>query len=166
MKDKTPHLSEDQILLSLVDENDLSDHMKNHLLSCSVCQDKKGVLASDLERLGRMAKDFTPLPRKKPVLSSPKSHLFGFRLPVYAAGLAMVLIIAFLWGQAYFTAPSKEMRAQSSSEMKAGLYLIDDILEESALPEYYLDIAVASYSYLDDEFLEFIAPVEVPDNSV
>jgi hypothetical protein len=166
MKDKTPHLSEDQILLSLVDENDLSDHMKNHLLSCSVCQDKKGILEFDLERMGRMAKDFTPLPRKKPVLSLRKSRGFGFRLPVYAAGLAMVLIIAFLWGQAYFTAPSKQMSAQLWTEAEVGLNLIDDILEESAPPEYYLDIAVASYSYLDDEFLEFIVPVEEPDNSV
>ncbi len=166
MKDKNPHLSEDQILLSLVDENDLSDHMKNHLLSCSVCQDKKGILEFDLERLGRMAKDFTPLPRKKPVLSLRKSHRFGFRLPLFEAVLAVFLIIDFLWSQAYFTDPSKQMGAQLWTEAKVGLYLIDDILEESALPEYYLDIAVASYSYLDDEFLEFIVPVEEPDNSV
>ncbi len=166
MKDKTPHLSEDQILLSIVDENDLSDHMKSHLLSCSVCQDRKAVFISDLECLGRMAKDFTPLPRKTPVPSLRKSPRFGFRLPVFAAGLAVVMIIAFLWSRAYFTDPSKQMSAQLWTEAKVDLYLIDDILEESALPEYYLDIAVASYSYLDDEFLEFIVPVEEPDDSV
>ena len=166
MKEKGTHLNEDQILLSLVDERDLSGDMKSHLLACSVCQDKKGVLMSELERMGQMANDFTPLPQKKPVLPFQKSHRFNFRLPVFAGGLAVVLLIAFLWSQALFTEPPKQMAAQLLTEMEVGLDLIDDILEASALPEYYLDMAVASNGYLDDEFLELLVPLGELDNSV
>ena len=92
---------------------------------------------SELERLGQMADDFTPLPQRKPVLPLQKSHRFNFRRPVFAGGLAVVLLIAFLWSQALFTEPPKQMTAQLSTEMKVGLDLIDDILEASVLSEYY-----------------------------
>jgi hypothetical protein len=166
MKDKSTHLNEDQILFSLVDENDLSDDTKNHLLACPVCQDKKMGLAAELERLGEMVKDFTPASQKRPLPPSQESRHFSFRLPAFAAGFALVLLIACIWGLALFTDSSKQMTAQLSTEMKEGLDLMEDIMEEAVLPEYYLDIAVASYSYFDDEFLEFVVPLEARDNSV
>jgi len=166
MKDKSMHLNEDQILLSLVDENDLSGDIKGHLLECPVCQEKKTALMSELEHLGEMAKDFTPLPQQKPVLVFREHLHFSFRLRVIGAGFAVALIIACLLSLVLFTDSSKQMTARLSTEMEADLYLMDDILEESALPEYYLDIDVASHSYFDDEFLEFVAPLEEEFNSV
>jgi len=166
MKDKSMHLNEDQILLSLADVNDLSEDIKSHLLACPVCQEKKTALMSELEHLGEMAKDFTPLPQQKPVVLFRESRHFSFRLPVFAAGIAVVLVIACLLSLVLFTDSSKQMTARLSTEIEADLYLLDEILEESSLPEYYLDIAVASYSYFDDEFLEFVTPLEEQFNSV
>lgn len=165
MKDKSIHLNEDQILLSLVDVNDLSGDRKSHLLACSVCQERKAALMSELEHLGEMARAFVPLPQQKPALVIRESRHPGFRLPVFAAGFAVVLVIACLLSLVLFTDSSKQMTARLSTEMEADLYLVDDILEESALPEYYLDMAVASYSYFDDEFLEFVVPLEEEFNS-
>lgn len=166
MEDKRMHLNEDQILLSVVDETDLSEHKKSHLQACPICQEKRTALMSELERMGEMAKHFTPLPQQKPMLPFRESWHFGFRLPIFAAGLAVILLIAFLGSMSLFTDSSKQMTVRLSTEREADLPLMDDILEESAMPEYYLDIAVDSSSYFDDEFLKFVAPLEEQSDSV
>jgi hypothetical protein len=158
MKDRGMHVDEDQILLSIVDGDDLSEDMKDHLTACPLCREKRTVLRCDLERLGEMAKEFTPLPRKGPVRPLSKPHRFPLRLPVFAAGFAVVLLIACLWGLSLFTDPSKQRMPPFSTEVKADLGLIDDIVEESAVPEYYLAIADAD-GYFDDRFLEFLVPL-------
>ncbi len=160
------HLSEDQILLSLVDETDLSEQKQSHLLACPVCQEKKTALMSELERMGEMAKHFAPLPQQKPMLPLRESWHLRFRLPIFAAGLAVILLIAFLGSMSLFTDSSKQMTARVSTEREADLPLMDDLLEESAMPEYYLDIAVDSSSYFDDEFLNFVVPLEEQFDSV
>jgi hypothetical protein len=166
MKDRDTHLNEDQIIVSLMDENDLTEDMKGHLLACPACQEKRTALISELENLGKMAKDLTPLPKRKPVLPVRESRRFGVGLPIFAAGSIAAVVIAFLGSIVFFNEPSKQMGAQLSTETGADFYLMDDIFGESALPEYYLDIAGASYSYFDDEFLEFIVPLEEDSNSV
>jgi len=169
MKDKDIHLNEDQILVSLVGEEDLSVEKRRHLLDCDVCQAKRMTLMSELERLGEMARDFAPLPEKKVVIPLREPRHFSFRLPAFAAGLALIVLIASVWSLMFFADSSKQMSqmtAQLSRGTEISLDLVDDILGESILPQYYLDIFAASYSYFDDEFLEFLVPVEVPSNSV
>jgi hypothetical protein len=158
MKDKGMHVNEDRILLSIVDGDDLSEDMKDHLTACPLCRAKRMALTCDLERLGEMAKEFTPLPRKGPVRPLWKPHRFPLRLPVFAAGFAVVLVIACLWSLSLFTHPSKQRMPPVSTEVKADLSLIDDIVEGSDVPEYYLDIA-DTYGYFDDRFLEFLVPL-------
>lgn len=166
MKDNSMHLNEDQILVSMIDESDLSEDGKGHLDTCQICQEKKTALISELENLGKTVKDFAPMPHHKPVLLLPESQYFNLRLPVFASGIAVFLIIACLVGFTLFTDSSKQITGQFTTEAEVELYLLDDILEESVLPEYYLDIAVTSNSYFDDEFLEFITPMEEQSNSV
>ena len=166
MKDKNIHLNEDQILLSLVEEHDLSEETRSHLLACLLCQEERTALMSELEHLGEMAKDFSPMPQNKPVLPFRESGHFIFNRPVLSAGFAVVLIIACLWSLTLFIDSSKQMTPGLSTDMKVDLYLMDDILEESALPEYYLDIGVASYTYFDEEFMDFVVPQGEGFNSV
>ncbi len=78
----------------------------------------------------------------------------------------MILIIMCLISFQLFTDSSKQITTRLAMETEEDLYLLEDILEESALPEYYLDIAVTFNSYFDDEFLEFITPMEEESNSV
>ncbi len=166
MKDKSNHLNEDEILFSLVEEPDLPEEIKSHLLACLVCQEKKKALMTELERLGKMARDFTPLPQQKPALPFRESRHFIFNRSVLAAGFSVVVIIACLWSLRSFTGSSKHITPGLSPEMEVDLYLMDDILGESALPEYYLDIAAPTYSYFDEEFLDFVVPLGEESNSV
>ena len=166
MKDKSAHLNEDHILLSLVDESDLSEEKRSHLLACLACQEKKMALLFELEHLGEMAKGFTPLPQKRPALPFRESRRFIFHRPVFAVGFGVVLVIAGLWSLILFTDSSKQMTPRLSADMEVDLYLTDDILGESALPEYYRDIAVPTSSYFDEEFLDFVAPLGEEFSSV
>ena len=78
----------------------------------------------------------------------------------------MILIIMCLFSFQLFTDSSKQITTRLAMETEEDLYLLEEILEESALPEYYLDITVTFNSYFDDEFLEFIIPQEEQSNSV
>ena len=166
MKDNSMHLNENQLLVSMIDESDLSEDVKGHLDACQICQEKKTAFMSELENLGKTAKDFTPMPRLKPVLPLRESRHSSFHLPVFASGIAVFLIIACLLSFALFTDSSKQITVQLATETEVDVYFLEDILEESALPEYYLDIAVTFNGYFDDEFLEFITPMEEQSNSV
>jgi len=166
MKDKTIHLSEDQLLFSLVDENDLSQDIKSHLWACPSCRQKKTAFELELDRLGERAKAFTPDPKQEPALLLQKSRAFFSRPAIFAAGFALVLIIVLASIIVRFTDSSKQMTARLSSEKEAYLYLVDEIVEEPNLPDLYLDIIAASNNYFDDEFVEFVVPLEDQANSV
>ena len=166
MTDRHVHLSDDQILIFMVDENGLSEDNKRHFLSCRVCREKKMALTDELKRLGKMAGDFAPMPRHRPLAGFQEARFTGFRRPSFAAGLAAVLIIACLCSLMLFSDSPKQITARSSREMKADMHLMEDMLEESALPEYVFDVTVVSYSYFDDEFLKFVAPLEEQLDSV
>ena len=162
---KEDHLDEDQIIVSIVDENDLPKKLKSHLDACPVCQEGKKALMAQLEEMGRMAKELAPRPQGI-VLPEPKvSWGLSFRWPVVASGLASLVIIAAVWGLMLFRGPQMEMAPGFAGQQVVGLVFIEDILEESALPSYYLDIAVASFEYFDDDFMDFIAPMEGSDEN-
>ena len=166
MKDNSVHLNEDQLLLSLVDENDLSEDIKNHLLGCPACRRKKTTFVLELDRLGEKAKDFAPDLKQNPAFLFQKAQNSFPRRPIFAVGLALVLITVLSLSILLFTDSSKQMTAQLSTEKENYLYLLDEILEEPYLPDPYLDITAASNSDFDDEFVEFIFPMEDPVNSI
>jgi hypothetical protein len=166
MKNKSIHLSQDQILLSLVDDNDLSEDIKIHLLGCPACRRKKMAFVLELDRLGEKAKYFAPDVKQNPAFLFQKAQYSFIRRPIYAVGLALVLITVLSLSILLFTDSSKQMTTQLSTEKENYLYLLDEILEEPYLPDPYLDITVASNSYFDDEFVEFIVPMEDPVNSI
>jgi hypothetical protein len=166
MRQRGDHLTEEQICVCVVDQTDLAEDARDHLLTCPVCRDAKATLEFDLERLGEMARGFVPAPTKKIEIPLKKSRGFGFRLPAFAAAAAAVLFVVMFWGPGFFSDGSKQEGTNSLSQSDSDLYLVEDILDESPLPDYYLDIAVASYGYIDDEFLELIAPIDEPGDTV
>ncbi len=166
MKEKKIHMNEDQVLLSLIDENDLPKEMRSHLEGCKACQDKRASLLSELECLGKMAGKFTPAPRKRPILPVRESGRKRYHFPVFATGLASAVVVAFLCSVVLFSDSPEQMEADLSVESEVRLHLMEEILEETALSGHYLDITQTSYSYFDDEFLEFVIPVEEGFDSV
>lgn len=166
MKDKKIHLNEDQVLLSLVDENDLPEEMRSHLGDCTACQDKRMSLLSELEYMGKMACEFTPTPQKRPILPAREPGRKRYHFPVFATGLASAVLVAFLCSIILFSDSPEQMKADLSVKSEVRLHLMEEILEEPALSGPYLDITQTAYSYFDDEFLEFVIPVEEEFDSV
>ena len=118
---------------------------------------------AQLEEMGHMAKEMAPRPR---VMSLPEPKVswgLSFRWPVVASGLASLVIIAAVWGLMFFGGPQLEMAPGPAGQQVVGLPFIDDILEGPVLPAYYQDIAVASFEYFDDAFMDFVVPLEGSD---
>lgn len=164
MKDKAFHLTEGQILLGLVEENDLSERARGHLETCAVCREKRLSLVTELQYLGEMAHEFTPasrnitLPVKQP---KPKR----FRFPVLGTGFATAVLLTLLVGIHLFWSPSRQMQVEKVPEGDAQTVFFEEILVESALSEKLLDLTPSSYGFLDDEFMEFIVPLEEQSGS-
>jgi len=160
------HLNEDQIIKAVVDQNDLSADERSHLSTCSVCQGKKKQFEQELNNLGRMVKECAPLPERKliPLYQEPLQKSWGswFWRPVFVCGVALILLIAGIW----FSTPYKSYReyktAQLIEEIEDDQKFMDaiEVLEEKVLFNFYPDVSGEPYSYVDDEFLEFIFPLE------
>lgn len=167
MKETRAHLNEEQIVLSLVDENDLPEAMRRHLKECLTCRNRRKSLAAELDHLGKMASELAPVPQRKPVVSSRKSRRFSFRFPVFASAVAVLVLAVFLFRVVLFTDSSRQhIDANLATQADVRLYLVGELLAESPLPECYRDITLGSYSYFDDDFLEFVAPLEEHIDSV
>ena len=160
MKDRNTHLKEDQILLCLVDENGLKEEERRHLKDCAVCQDKRGSLLAELKYLGKMADEITPAPKKRPDLPVRGPARQRFRLPAVDTGLATGLLVAFLVSVHIFSDSSRQMQTDLTMKGEVPLGLVEEILVESALSEDYLNMTASSYGFLDDEFVEFVVPLE------
>jgi hypothetical protein len=166
MKTEIGHLNEKQLIAAVVAEEGLKEKPRRHLETCSLCRGERDALTSKLDLLGRMAKEFTPRPRKRPAIPLRESHPISFRRMALAAGLGAALLVAFIWGPALIPDPATQMVVELAGDEEMEVFLVDDILDESALPDYYLDMAASSDSYFDDEFMEILVPLEGYDNAV
>jgi len=162
--DKSVHLSEDQLLMAIVEESDLPISLREHLFTCPQCRADKVRFEHKLTQVGRMAKYYTP-PSKQRILlpdSEHRSFYLWFRGRQAAFGLA--LTVAMLILVVWWTAPFKiipeggvEITAREMQEAESLMTEIS-ILAENALPAVYLDIIGESYTGFDEEFMQFIIP--------
>jgi hypothetical protein len=166
MKDRIGHLHEEQIIDSVIDAKGLKEEQRQHLETCPRCSEERAALRLELDRLGQMATDFTPAPQKKPFIPVPESRLLTFRRMAFATGFAAALLVALLWGPAFLSDHGIQEVAEFSNEEEMVLFLVEDILEESALPDLYLDVAATSDNYFDEEFMEFLIPSGEYNDSV
>ena len=162
--DKGCHLNENQIILAMVDEAELSLSLQEHLYSCPECRASKERLEQELERLGQMAEFFAPGPKKQVYLPAKKPRsaigFFGnWRAWVGVAATAACVIIAVWWYG--LTGISLEggvgMPAQERWEADPLMTEIN-ILVENALPKVYIDISGEYDSVLEEEFMQFLVP--------
>ena len=165
MKDRVGHLNEEQIIDSVIEGGGLTEEQRRHLETCPLCSEQRGALRSELDRLGRMAADYTPKPQNRPVISIPEFRLLTFRRTAFAAGFAVALLVFLLWGPAFFSDPEQELAVLSNGEEMALLF-VEDILEESASPYLDLDVAATSDAYFDEEFMELLVPTGEYNDSV
>lgn len=166
MKGRNGHLDEDQIIAVVVDEEGLKEEQRRHLETCPLCREEKAALASGLDRLGRMAVKFTPALQRRPSIPARESRLLSFRRMVFATGFAAALLVALIWGPAFLSDPTRQRVVEFSDDEEMDLFLVEDILAESALPDYYLDMAASSPDFFDEEFMELLIPSEEYESAV
>jgi len=162
MKNKTAHLTEDQLIRLVVDSSDLSGGLRNHVSTCTHCQRLKKDLHQRLGRLAIVAKTQAPRPPQKIRLHS-KTAFRPFRL-AFAAGLALFLITIGIWQ----VMPSRKSNQRMLTQISTGIdetdfsqpFLADlNDLDENGLTDFYHTISGETSTYFDDEFIEFVHPV-------
>jgi hypothetical protein len=168
VKSKNLHLDEDQVIRSVVDENDLPATVRNHFSTCLVCQGKKQQIEQELRNLGYVAEECAPLPRREVRLPfyEPRG-LWSWR-PVFLAGFAAIVLMAGIWWYGLLTASHEKMMSQVILETKKDEQLMAEInaLEEYTPVDLYPDISGEPDLGYFDEFLMFVVPLEENQDSV
>lgn len=164
-QEKSLHLTEKEIIQAVMDETDLPESTREHLLKCQICRNEKEGLRDQLSLLGNTAKRLSPLPRKsfklpqKDVFKIPRVWRWQWQ-SLLAAGMAAAMIfVVLLW-----KTPSLIYRQDRGAEMTVEFVkdeqLMADIssLVENPLPEIYLDLSGESISDVSEEFINFVIP--------
>ncbi len=162
MNNKSDHLNENRFILAVIDENDLSPSEKEHLMTCSACSAGKKRFELELENLNRVAKDFAPLSKQKPATILNKNNVLRLFRPVFVAGFALTLLTAFILWSTTNVFTLKNITSPHLVEMETDRQLMSEIegLETLALSVSYWEIPPEINGYMNDDFINFIAPFE------
>ena len=158
------HLTDDELLRAMVDPSDLDPTRKAHLESCLQCRRQAQDLTDHYNRLGRMARQMAPEPRKSfrvPAHTAPVGR-WHFK-PVMALGVLGALVFALtLWGPR-FTRILQTPTPIVAHNFENDDHLMEEIdaLVDDPLPEEYQQLAALSddRSVEDlDEFMDWMVP--------
>lgn len=156
------HLSEDELIWTVVDEGELPVQARVHLAMCSQCRSKCEGLRTDLERLSGLAERFTPSLRRRVVL--PLEEPAGFRhwlrrwrIAFAAAAIASVLVA--LWFAPFERALRNDTAVVGRELWEDERFMAElSTIESIPLPAVDLEIVGASYEALDEDFMDFVVP--------
>jgi hypothetical protein len=164
--DNERHLDEREIIISVVDETDLPEFLRRHLLICPQCGNEKIKIEQALIRLEEAVKSFAPMPKKHPRLYPDKSKRFVWRpTPVLAMAFMFVIVIAAVWWADISNKPDKSTTlTDATAHVWEDEELFTEItsLSENALPETYNQIVTEPDPDIDEEFYQYVAPAEDP----
>jgi hypothetical protein len=155
-----PHLAENDILLAVIDDTDLSDRQREHLARCSRCRTQKEQLEQELTRLGQLAKRYSPALRRRITLVERKdrSPLFsrGFALSAAAVAATILLVLGIFLIRSQQQGNVGNL-AQNMVEAEKLMSEVN-VLVENALPPVYLDIVGETDMSMDEDFFDFLIP--------
>ena len=162
--DKRSHLTDDQILQAVVDEEELSLPIREHLSTCFQCRDAKKRFEEELSKVGHMARRSVPIASQRISLpdEEPRRHkswFWGWRGWAGAALAAGLVILSVWWSPVFRPVPedSRDMLAEETWEGEAFMAEIS-VLVENALPPEYLVISGESDPGFDEVFMQFVVP--------
>ncbi len=163
MKHQGIHLNEKQLILSVIDAHDLDHVLVKHLAECSKCMSERKRLELELKKLGDMAKTLAPHPKRRPLaLFQERKNTRSFRL-VPALGFALILFLIFIVLPRTDKIDDNIIMADILLEMERDQQLLSEVraLEQSAFQGIFPEIDDELYENFDDDFLEFLVPMEV-----
>jgi hypothetical protein len=157
------HLSDDELLRAMIDPADLDPVRRAHFDACPHCRRQSEELTRPLSRLGQLARQMAPEPRKSfrlPAHSAPVRRWYV--KPALALGALGVLVFAVtLWRPLTRTSRTPTPMVAHQVENDEQLMEEIDTLVENALPEKYQQLAALSgdRSVEDlDEFMDWMVP--------
>ncbi|MCF8067203.1 MAG: hypothetical protein K9L30_01325 [Desulfobacterales bacterium] len=159
----TTHLSEETIIRSLVDKSDLSPEEEVHLNNCPACLGRAELIENELSTFGMLSQRYVPDQGNVFLSETKGTEKNNFR-PVFAMAAAVMLLAIFTW---WFTprteSPEIMSTAQILQEMKEDQQLMAEIdaLNTAILSGIYPEDSDDTMSYIDDDFLDFIAPMDI-----
>lgn len=165
MKNTDKHLTEDQLIVAVVDENDLDDEAWRHLNACGKCLEKKNECERELAVLGRMAEEYAPSAGTVWHVRS-KPAVFGAWRPAFAAAFTVLVLTAGIVWLKPFDHQTVENGNQKNNtavlETADDEQLLAEIqeLENRAMVDFYSNIFGESSGYYDEEFIDFVVPFE------
>jgi hypothetical protein len=158
------HLTYDDLLRAMTDPSDLDTTQQAHLTSCRRCQRQTEDLTYRYHRLGKMAQQMAPKPRK--AFRVPAHHAtigrWHFK-PAMALGVLGILIFAFtLWGPR-LTGNNHASAPLTARNLAQDDHLMQEVdtLVEDALPEDYQQVAALSGNQSGedlDQFIDWMVP--------
>jgi len=174
MNNNVTHLTEDQIIISVIDQNDLDDYSRQHLQDCSFCKEQNMKLSLSLSSLSKKAEDLIKPPQLNIVtLFSKKKKSYTFEKPF--AGLflrpALSFVIIIICATSFYYLPGSKQNIIQDSKIASTLSseaLFTEIEQDLAFAEtmdnlenYALSGFITSSDNEDyniDEFIEFVTP--------
>ena len=157
------HLSEEEIIIAIVDTADLDRFQQQHLAQCSQCRSQIEAMNNDLVHMGRIAESTSP--KVTQLFRAPSAGKertvwlpFGRKL---AAGLA-VAIACVIVGGLFWQNQLSNRRQQFAREMLEAELLMRqvNVLVENPLPETIMTIGAEGVDKHDEDFFRFLIPDE------
>jgi hypothetical protein len=157
------HLTEDQIIRSVIDKAELPRHIREHLVQCPECREEKIRLERDLTALGDAAFRFVPRPRRPVVLPETRvkspGWFAGHHSWALASAVCAVLAVFFLGWNLFIRLPQARLAGVEEEIQKDGQFMAEiNELVENPLPQVYRAISGEGYAEVDEDLMDFVIP--------
>lgn len=160
------HLSEEEIIIAVVDAADLNRLRRLHLAQCGQCRSQIEAVTDDLNRIGRIAESTSPAvkrPFRAPstVRGHARRRPFGRRL---AAGLTVAVACVVIGGLLWQNQLKQRDFAREMAEAEQLMRQVDRLVE-NPLPKTIMTIAAEGTTEHDEDFFRFLIPEENGDTT-
>lgn len=157
------HLTQDQLMMAMVDTRKLPDPVHAHLESCPRCKSRADEIQKRFENLGRMARRLSPEPSRIVRLKDYRGkHRLSRKwriIPAVGVAVAAVLMLMTVWSPRFFN--DRQQTAQQNQWVEAvddRTFMADvEQLVENPLPKDYRDL-IQGEPAMGDDFMNFIVP--------
>lgn len=159
------HLGEDDMLQAMIDDTNLSTLQQQHLAECPQCRSQRERLENELAHLGQMAERFAPEPMRHITVADDKVRApFSIRGFAFSAA-AVAAVIVVVWATFLIRSQQQGHIGNLAQNMVEAERLMTEInvLVENALPQVYLDIVADTDLNLDEDFIDFLIPLNEDD---
>ena len=166
-RESEAHLDHGRIIASMVDDRELSPREREHLSSCPACAAARARLADQLAGLAEQTVRHTPLSRKRVVLPAEQpvnamAWLMRWSLGVATAVATVVIAAVFLLGRLLPGGLQGVDETSLARETARDELLLAEVraLENDPLPKAYSEIIPDTGVSLDEDFFDFLIPLE------